>query len=667
MADTTPKTPRPGKPGTTPKPGRTLGTSRAKKITLDELNARMADPNVPEKSLAPYFRTVESTQPMAPTLLIDETMVEVARTADARARTSGLLNGANWICRRRRELLFRQRIGSGTYKGPVVVSEGDSWFQYPFVLEDVIDWLVEDYAVFSLGAGGDTLQNMAREMEPLGALEDTGGTLLLLSGGGNDIVAGGNLAAHLRRYDGNPAMRPADFLLPSFDRVVDEAIGLLDRMVRSVARRFPDVAIACHGYDYVVPVKGGKWLGAPMATRDIVDPRLQKAIAAVMIDRFNAKLHLLAKGNARLTHIDCRGVVGDQNWYDELHPTDAGFRKVAKLFKGFIAQHAKKPRTVVRGVRSAPPTFAAEAAAPLRPAGNGPLALIRDAPPAAAVPLAKGRSLHLGLNGVDPAHYAGWDGALAACEADAEDMETVAKSLGYQTTKLLTAAATRDAVIAAIVAAADELESGDIFLMTVSSHGGQVPDFNNDEDDGLDETLCLYDAQLIDDELWTLWSKFRAGVRILQIADCCHSGSNFRAALTDQIGTARKAELGVPRFMPRMVAAKTARNNLAFYRKISDDLASQVSGSVTREMALPVAASLQAISGCQDNQLSYDGLLNGKFTGTLLEVWKAGAFTGDYDAFCKAIVERMPPEQTPKHSRDGQPDPAFATQRPFEI
>jgi hypothetical protein len=37
--------------------------------------------------------------------------------------------------------------------------------------------------------------------------------------------------------------------------------------------------------------------------------------------------------------------------------------------------------------------------------------------------MARGISLHIGLNRVDPDHYDGWDGALTACEFDAEDME----------------------------------------------------------------------------------------------------------------------------------------------------------------------------------------------------------------------------------------------------
>lgn len=40
----------------------------------------------------------------------------------------------------------------------------------------------------------------------------------------------------------------------------------------------------------------------------------------------------------------------------------------------------------------------------------------------------KGFYLHVGLNSVDPKHYSGWSGNLTTCEADAEDVELIAKS-----------------------------------------------------------------------------------------------------------------------------------------------------------------------------------------------------------------------------------------------
>ena len=141
----------------------------------------------------------------------------------------------------------------------------------------------------------------------------------------------------------------------------------------------------------------------------------------------------------------------------------------------------------------------------------------------------KGVSVHLGLNTVDPDHYRGWDGALQGCENDARDMTAIAKAAGFETTTLLTKEVTAEAAIAAIAAAAEKVGPGDLFWLTYSGHGSQVPDKNSDEPDKLDETWVLYNRQLVDDELFDLWSKFQPGVRILVLSDSCHSGSAVRA------------------------------------------------------------------------------------------------------------------------------------------
>ena len=50
----------------------------------------------------------------------------------------------------------------------------------------------------------------------------------------------------------------------------------------------------------------------------------------------------------------------------------------------------------------------------------------------------------------------------------------------------------------------------------------------DENEDGYDETWVLYDRQLVDDELYTLWSKFAPGVRIVVLSDSCHSGTAIR-------------------------------------------------------------------------------------------------------------------------------------------
>jgi hypothetical protein len=266
---------------------------------------------------------------------------------------------------------------------------------------------------------------------------------------------------------------------------------------------------------------------------------------------------------------------------------------------------------------------------------------------------------------LDPAHYAGWDGALGACEADATSMEAIAGETGYESHVLLTPAATRDSVRDAIRDAAARLQAGDIFLVSYAGHGGQVPDVSGDEPDFSDETWCLYDGQLIDDELRELWKGFAPGVRVLVFSDSCHSGTVTRAARgeIDEGGVAEELrsfgiEKPVFRFMPPHVARETYKANQSFY--------DGVGASVPTEKGDP-AATVRLISGCQDDQTSADGVFNGLFTGTMLKVWDGGAFEGDYARFHADIVERMPKCQIPNHFIIGPGDPAFDGQRPFSI
>lgn len=286
--------------------------------------------------------------------------------------------------------------------------------------------------------------------------------------------------------------------------------------------------------------------------------------------------------------------------------------------------------------------------------------------------MSQGISLHIGLNAVDPSHYAGWSGPLGACEADAEDMAALAKARGFRTSLLKTAKAGRDSVLQSVKTAARELARGDIFLLTYSGHGGQVPDKDGDEPDDLkDETWCLYDGELLDDELYRLWSGFADGVRILVLSDSCHSGTSVRAALPMLVSDTSRAVLAAAgvegevrfRVMPDDVALRTYRQNSAFYDELQ--LGATKDGGAAGKP--PLGATVRLISGCQDNQLSADGTFNGLFTGMLLRVWNDGSFTRDYGAFHRAIVQRMPPTQTPNHLVIGAPNAPFAGQVPFTI
>jgi hypothetical protein len=278
--------------------------------------------------------------------------------------------------------------------------------------------------------------------------------------------------------------------------------------------------------------------------------------------------------------------------------------------------------------------------------------------------MAKGKALTIGLNAVDAKHYQGWSGELNACEADARDMAEIAKSKKFSVTSLLTNSATRAKVTGEILKAAKALTKGDIFMLTYSGHGGQLPDLNNDEPDAQDETWCLYDGELVDDELYGHLRKFVQGVRIAVFSDSCHSGTVVKMAYYQETTVARNSGLGAQalryRFMPPDVALRTYRSHKSLYDNILKNIR-------LKDSKEAVKASVLLISGCQDNQLSADGDANGLFTSQLLRVWNNGAFKGDYRKFHREICRRMPPDQTPNFFSVGMIDKQFEAQTPFTI
>ena len=72
-------------------------------------------------------------------------------------------------------------------------------------------------------------------------------------------------------------------------------------------------------------------------------------------------------------------------------------------------------------------------------------------------------------------------------------------------------------------------------------------DVTADKNDQLDETWCLYDCMLVDDELCAMSSRFSVSVRIFVLSDICYSGTvtkmeHYRALLTVPASLAFEAQ-----------------------------------------------------------------------------------------------------------------------------
>jgi metacaspase-1 len=284
--------------------------------------------------------------------------------------------------------------------------------------------------------------------------------------------------------------------------------------------------------------------------------------------------------------------------------------------------------------------------------------------------MAVGISVHAGLNQVDRTHY-GWTERLHGCENDALAMADLARRAGFEVMPvLLGAEATTGAMMELIGAAVRRLTREDILVVTFSGHGSTSPDLNGDESDGYDEAWCLYDRQLLDDELFWIWSYAPRGARILVVADSCHSGTVTRSLVERVYDGAAEPPRNVcdpaePPPCPKTkgftgdAATGVFEQNRAVYAAVQE----QTRGG----KRLPVHASVLLLGACQDWQVAVDQPDHGVFTSALLDVWQNGAFRGNYLEFHAAIHDCIHFVQRPSYERAGEPQPAFDMQRPFTI
>lgn len=194
------------------------------------------------------------------------------------------------------------------------------------------------------------------------------------------------------------------------------------------------------------------------------------------------------------------------------------------------------------------------------------------------------KSLHFGMNRVDPAAYGGWPGYLNACWHDAARTAALMATAGYSATGCFDEDCTLERVRLEFANAAAEMVSGDTFLFSNSGHGSQNPGpwlTNN-------EGLCLYNGILTDSEFRHLLAQFKAGVNVVAILDVCHAGGLDRS-----ISCRRQAR----------VAPLWVTKNLPGERKPDE----------------PVPANAIIMAACQTDESSLDGDLNGAFTGSILE------------------------------------------------
>lgn len=235
-----------------------------------------------------------------------------------------------------------------------IVAEGDSWFQYPFMLRDIVDYLSGVYSVFSVAAAGATLEDYLKNSEFLETIAQVKPQFFLLSGGGNDLL-GKAFDTLIREAPDSGKIGPDRYLTDAFQTTITAVLDRYKRILRLVHLGYPEVRVLVHGYDYVIPSGAEKlpgsssWMGEVLNKRGINDTAEREGISHHIIDGFNEQLRTVAAQYPNVTYLDLRGTVRRTDrladyWYDEIHPNDKGFLSLSSKFVSEINKTIKMER-----------------------------------------------------------------------------------------------------------------------------------------------------------------------------------------------------------------------------------------------------------------------------------------------------------------------------------
>jgi hypothetical protein len=266
--------------------------------------------------------------------------------------------------------------------------------------------------------------------------------------------------------------------------------------------------------------------------------------------------------------------------------------------------------------------------------------------------MARGTSIHIGVN--HPASTG--ECPLSLSEENAWKMAGLAHQAGYEASHVLRgAAATRGAVHDVLAAAARALKPGQTLLVSFSGHGSRVPDADGDERDCWDETWCLHDADLVDDELTAIWRLASAGTRVLVVSESCFGGGMGRYG-NDVLAA-----------YPTPPSAGPVYRSAAPMRGVKQF--AQPGGScISREPSHDdgIQATVLVMAASAEAQKAREGV----YLRHLLELWSGGAFSDSFCALHGRLCERVRhdnPAQEPQIQMLGTPDSRFPLERAFHL
>lgn len=247
-------------------------------------------------------------------------------------------------------------------------------------------------------------------------------------------------------------------------------------------------------------------------------------------------------------------------------------------------------------------------------------------------------SYHFGLQKLDRYEYENWP-ELPAARQDAIDLCAIARKQGFDATLCIDDEAKCADIRNAITRAENELDSGDVLLLTFAGHGRRSHTFQRTrkfpekppgcgnppaESEGWDSSLCFYDGRIIDNEFYSFWCRLKKGVRVVMIIDSCESGSMFGLLPFSNDTGARLAS--IRSVDPSM--ARTETDVITVWPEID----------VKPELELHmIPPTVLIMSASKDSSIERNGKTNGAFTGGFLSAWRSKENGDTYTSFFQKV------------------------------
>ena len=172
--------------------------------------------------------------------------------------------------------------------------------------------------------------------------------------------------------------------------------------------------------------------------------------------------------------------------------------------------------------------------------------------------------------------------------------------------------------------------AGDVLVFTNSSHGTYVADEDSDEEQ-YDEALCPYDCAdhlLIDDELRVIFSGLPKGVHLTVISDSCFSGTVTRAVIETPAGQKPPDQRRVRFLSPKVRNEPVLDNPWTALNKTTV----KYPASKMKEVLL---------SGCTDQEYSYDALIDGVYHGAMTYCALKAIEEANYQITYRDLIKRL--------------------------